>query len=86
MSRREAKKNKIRNESKPKLDLHGSTYDEAKILTEDFALEQQYNLPVDIITGNSEDMKMIVKQVLNYYGFNFQEGDFHNPGYIKITS
>ena len=86
MSRRESRKNRIRNNNKPSLDLHGVTYDEAKILTEDFALEEQYNLPVDIITGNSEDMKLIVKQVLNYYGFSFQEGDLHNSGYIKITN
>lgn len=86
MGRKEKRKNRINNENRPKLDLHGVTHNEAKIKTEDFILDQQYNLPVDIITGNSNEMKMIVKQVLNYYGFEFIEGDYFNNGYIKVTS
>ena len=85
MKMRNKRKNKTKNENMSRLDLHGRTHDEAKVLTEDFVLNEQYNLPVDIITGNSDEMKIVVKQVLNYYGFDFQEGDFHNNGYIKVT-
>ena len=86
MGRKQKRKNRIKNENCPKLDLHGLTYEQARVRTEDFVLEKQYNLPVDIITGNSDRMKEVVKQVLNYYGFNFIEGDFYNRGYIKVTS
>jgi len=79
------KKNK-RIKKSIQLDLHGYTYDEAKIKTEDFVLNNQHALPVDIITGNSDEMKKVVRQVLNYYGFLYNEGDFYNNGYIKVKS
>lgn len=84
MGRREKRKNRLKNEIRPKLDLHGYTYSESKILVEDFVLNKQFELPVDIITGNSIKMKKLVKQVLDQLEFKYIEGDFFNQGYIKI--
>lgn len=84
MGRREKRKNRIKNEIRLKLDLHGYTYAESKILVEDFVLNKQFELPIDIITGNSIKMKKLVKQVLDQLEFKYIEGDFFNQGYIKI--
>jgi len=71
-------------ENIPSLDLHGIKHKEVEILVEKFVLENENRLPIDIITGHSEKMKKIVKEVLDYFEFEYEDGDFFNKGYIHI--
>jgi len=68
------------------LDLHGVTHDLVSDLVEDFILENQYDLPLKIITGNSDKMKKIVVHILKTYQFNYSEGDYYNRGYIDVLN
>jgi len=70
----------------PSLDLHGVKHKDVEILVERFVLENEYRLPIDIITGHSEVMKKLVRITLNYYGFTYEDGDFFNKGYIHIIN
>ncbi len=70
----------------PKLDLHGVKHSEASILVEDFVLANQENLPLQIITGNSDKMKNIVIRILKSYNFNYLDGDYYNRGYINVLN
>ena len=68
------------------LDLHGITHDLASDLVEDFVLKNQYNLPLKIITGNSDKMKTIVIHILKRHQFKYSEGDYYNRGYIDVLN
>ena len=46
------------------LDLHGLKHHEVHVLVEDFILKNQYQLPLRIITGNSNKMKSIETEYL----------------------
>ena len=70
----------------PKLDLHGVKHDAVSDLVEDFILINQYNLPLKIITGNSNAMKNIVINVLKKHNFTYLDGDYYNRGYINILN
>ena len=69
----------------PSLDLHGIKHNYVEILVENFILRNEYKLPIDIVTGHSEDMKKIVREVLEYYGFEYEDGDFFNKGYYPLA-
>ncbi len=47
---------------KPPLDLHGITHLEVQVLVEDYVLTNQAYLPLQIITGNSQEGRMNRKQ------------------------
>ena len=68
------------------LDLHGLRHHEVCILVEDFILENQDQLPLRIITGNSNKMKSIVTNVIQKHNFNYSDGDFYNRGYILVLN
>ena len=69
-----------------KLDLHGVRHHEVRNkvirLVEDNWGE---GLNVEIITGNSDEMKSIVGNVLDEYNLDYKVGTFFNPNTI-ITS
>ena len=69
-----------------KLDLHGVRHHEVRNkvirLVEDNWGE---GLNVEIITGNSDEMKSIVGNVLDEYHLDYKVGTFFNPNTI-ITS
>lgn len=46
------------------------------------------NRPVDIITGNSKQMKELVGRILNEYNLEYKEGDVLgvNMGFIHIEN
>ncbi len=66
------------------LDLHGIQHSEVVRLVEDYVLLNQYDCPLQIITGNSDTMKKIVIGALKAHGFNYLDGDFYNRGYIDV--
>ena len=67
-----------------KLDLHGVRHSEVDRLVENFVLLN--NPPLEIITGNSDKMKKLVIATLIQHGFNYQEGDYYNRGYINVLN
>ena len=73
-------------QSQPILDLHGIKHNSAFNLVEDFILNNQDNMPLKIITGNSDKMKLIVVNVLNTHNFNYMDGDHYNRGYIDVLN
>ena len=70
----------------PILDLHGFKHIEVELVVEDFLFKNQAMLPLKIITGNSDKMKLIVKNVLNKHDFTYSEGDYYNLGYIDVLN
>tara|TARA_B100000579_G_scaffold76316_1_gene59045 strand:- start:3794 stop:4015 length:222 start_codon:yes stop_codon:yes gene_type:complete len=45
------------------LDLHNVSHENASIVIDDFIILNFLNLPIEIITGNSVDMQMILKKI-----------------------
>lgn len=46
------------------------------------------NIPVDIVTGNSKQMKELVCRILDEYGLEYKEGDVLgvNMGFIHVEN
>ena len=69
-----------------KLDLHGVRHHEVrnKVIR---LVEDNWGdgLNVEIITGNSDEMKSIVGNVLNEYNLDYKVGTFFNPNTIITT-
>lgn len=69
-----------------KLDLRDVCIDDVKVKTENFVLNNQHSLPINIITRDLKEMKSNIKNVLNYYGFKYIEESYNNTEYIKIIN
>ena len=69
-----------------KLDLHGVKHADVEVLVENFIFKYQEDLPIKIVTGNSNAMKKIVINVLNKHNFSYLDGDFYNRGYIDVLN
>lgn len=68
-----------------KLDLHGVKHENVMSMVDDFlytASKKRID-QVTIITGNSSDMKMIVKDIVNQNGFTCT-GDYVNHGTLVV--
>ena len=65
------------------LDLHGINHDQVWDVVENFVLLKSQQLPLRIITGLSEKMQNIVKEVLDFYEFKY-EIPVYNPGQITV--
>jgi len=65
-----------------RLDLHGLRHEEVDRLVENYVFLNE--LPIEIITGNSDKMINIVKDVLERNEFEYIIGDFYNQGYITV--
>ena len=81
-----AKRLKTKYHSIPSLDLHGIKHIDVPRLVENYIFKYQYSCPLKIITGNSDKMKKIVITTLKLHGFNYQEGDYYNRGYIHVLN
>lgn len=64
------------------IDLHGVKHADVEPLVENFVLLRQP--PLDIITGNSAEMKRIVKSVLDKHEYKYMDGCLWNTGIIKV--
>ena len=69
-----------------KLDLHGKTYYESKILVSDFIEKNLDKLPVKIVTGNSTEMQLIVNKVAKKYKLNISPRNYYNLGCLIINN
>ena len=65
------------------IDLHGLNHEQVWDKVENFILLNSDKLPVRIITGLSEKMQDLVKEVLDYYEFGY-EVPIYNPGQITV--
>ena len=68
-----------------KLDLHGKTYYESKILVDNFIVQNLEKLPIQIITGNSVEMSLIVKKCIKKYKLKSSPRTFYNLGCLVIN-
>ena len=64
------------------LDLHGLTYDEAEIAVENFILTA--NLPAELITGNSQQMRKIAKKIVDKHGMQLFQNNPTNFGSFVV--
>tara|TARA_Y100001954_G_scaffold69821_1_gene76465 strand:+ start:1167 stop:1415 length:249 start_codon:yes stop_codon:yes gene_type:complete len=68
------------------LDLHGVLHREVSREVDSFLYYHMLNgsIMVSIITGNSEEMKRIVGEVLSEYGFEFRESLWNSGTLVVI--
>lgn len=64
------------------LDLHGTRHHQVDEKIRRFLNFAE--LPCEIITGNSPDMKKIVKSVVKEYGWFYYDKDLYNYGTLII--
>jgi len=67
----------------PKFDCHGMTYLEIEDKLENWLLMNCDCLPLEVVTGCSEEMRKLVKKYLDKHDFVYQVPP-HNPGTIII--
>ena len=70
-----------------KIDLHGFTYSKVKDILPNWLINN-YNQGVDdfeIITGNSEQMKHIVKNICSENGFRAEDNWNGNSGSLLVS-
>ena len=79
MGRRKRKKYEVK-----KLDLHQVPHAKVVSKVENFIYNYETELPLEIITGNSDRMKEIVIETLKENKFDYELGDFFNNGYIIV--
>jgi len=68
------------------LDLHGESYEEAEQLSVVFIEKNIDNLPVEIITGNSNDMKKIILNIANKLNLNVYPKNHYNLGCLIVNN
>ena len=68
-----------------KLDLHGKTYYESKILVTDFVEKNLDKLPIKIVTGNSAEMQLIVNNIIKKYKLKVSARTYYNLGCLIIN-
>ena len=70
-----------------KIDLHGFTYTKVKDILPEWLITN-YNSGIDdfeILTGNSEQMKQIVKSICSENGFRAEDNWNGNSGSLLVT-
>ena len=67
------------------LDLHGFYHREIESLVNKFLEENLDNLPVEIITGNSDRMKEIVEETVREHGLDMNVKSHYNLGSFIIS-
>ena len=65
------------------LDLHGVRHSDVEVAVEDFVLNNQQQLPLIVICGNSSKMIDIVSKTLKKMEINFEETRY---GRLRINS
>ena len=57
-----------------KLDLHGIRHEDVNSLVENFILQYQEEMPLEIVYGNSPPMRFLVESCLDNMGFSYNDG------------
>lgn len=68
------------------LDLHGVSHEDSEDIIEKFITDNLDNLPVSIITGDSQYFRDKVQIVSNRYALGCYQTDPHNFGLLSIFS
>ena len=68
------------------LDLHGKSYEEANILVNIFIENNIDSMPLQIITGNSNQMKEIVCTIIEKHNLCFYCKSDYNLGCLVINN
>ena len=68
-----------------KLDLHNVSHENASIIIDDFIIQNFLNLPVEIITGNSVDMQLILQKIINKHLLRMVPSHVNNLGSYIIN-
>lgn len=76
----------VKNPPTKTLDLHGIKHTEVSNLVDQFIWEnmKSKSQEVEIITGISDQMKLIVINTINDYGVSYVE-EFNNPGKLIVS-
>lgn len=74
-----------KNAQKPTFDCHGLTYYEVEDKLPNWILTNQNRLPIDVITGNSDEMKKLCTKIAEELDFQHFT-PMHNHGMITILS
>ena len=69
-----------------KLDLHNLSHENAAIIIDDFIIQNFLDLPVEIITGNSIDMQLILKKIINKHHLRMAPSHINNLGSYIINN
>lgn len=69
---------------KPTFDCHGKTYYEVEDQLENWLLLNSTKAPLEIITGDSDKMRLIVKRYLDKHGFQYIV-PYWNNGMIVVS-
>ena len=67
-----------------KIDLHGNRHDDVERLVENFVLLNSEELPIEIITGNSDKIRKIVIEVLDKHYMKYHYKFYWNMGSIVV--
>ncbi len=67
-----------------KLDLHGVRHHEVDLMVENFIYQNQHEIPLTIICGNSSKMVELVTTVLERTGSDYVEGKGLDFGRITV--
>ena len=67
------------------LDLHGSKHEDAEILIDEFIIKNIDKLPLEIITGNSDDMLSILKKIVSNHNLHLIPSHPSNMGAYLVT-
>ena len=69
----------------PSLDLHGIYHVEVEKIVSKFLEDNLDNMPVLIITGNSDRMKSIVRKVVDSYELEMRIKSHYNLGSFIVS-
>ena len=69
-----------------KLDLHGKSYEDAKLSSSIFIENNIDNLPIQIVTGNSVEMKKIVMKIVEKHKLKAYPKTHYNLGCLIIDN
>ena len=69
----------------PSLDLHGIYHREVEGLLHNFLNDNLDNLPVEVITGNSDRMKEIVTKIIESYNLEMRIKSHYNLGSFIVS-
>jgi hypothetical protein len=71
--------------TRPTFDCHGLTYLEVEDKFENWLLLNSTKLPLDVITGDSDKMKLMIMGYLNKHKFIYNI-PYYNHGMITVIS
>ena len=69
-----------------KLDLHGKSYEDAELASCIFIENNIDNLPIQIVTGNSVEMKKIVMKIVKNHKLKAYPKTHYNLGCLVINN